>query len=138
MTQGRKPSPPPLVVIASPSRSNKQPDLNIKGPQLTTYLKRLSIGLFSERLNWANNLQNPIIRERFSLLSVNRGRGNLYPLARPNVCKGYQIKRLSLFVGLSLSVCLSLSIYIYVLYIYIHKYNIYMYIFTHIFTRIYM
>src|SRR6218665_3401040 len=74
--KGEKPSPPPLVVIAAPSRSNKQPDFNIKGPLLTTYMKRLSIGLFSERLNWANNLQNPIIRERFPLLSVNRGRGN--------------------------------------------------------------
>src|SRR6218665_413813 len=59
---------PPLRrwwLFAAPLRSNKQPDLNIRGPLLTTYLKRLSIGLFSERLNWANNLQNPIIRAAF-------------------------------------------------------------------------
>jgi len=53
-----------------------QTGLNIRGPVLITYLKRLSIGLFSERLNWATNLQNPVIRERFPGLSVNRGRGN--------------------------------------------------------------
>src|SRR6218665_2991457 len=49
---------PPLRrwwLFAVPSRSIKQPDLNIRGPLLTTYKKRLSIGLFGERLNWANN-----------------------------------------------------------------------------------
>src|SRR6218665_882769 len=58
------------------NNSFPQPGLNIRGLVLTIYLKCQSIGLFSERLNLATNLQNPVIRERFPLLSVNRGRGN--------------------------------------------------------------
>ena len=76
--QGRKPSATGgyLLHLREATNNFPQPGLNISGPVLTTYLKRQSIGLFSERLNWANNLQNPISRERFPLLSVNRGRGN--------------------------------------------------------------
>jgi len=74
-------NPPPLVVYLlhlreATNNSFPQPGLNIRGAVLTTYLKRQSIGLFSERLNWATNLQKPVIRERFLGLSVNRGRGN--------------------------------------------------------------
>ena len=68
--QGRKPSATGgylLHLREAANNSFPQPGLNIT---LTTYLKRQSIGLFSERLNWATNLQNPVIRERFPGLSV--------------------------------------------------------------------
>src|SRR6218665_1450433 len=77
--QGRKPSATGGYLRHLREATNNsfpRPCLNKRRPLLTTYLKRQSIGLFSERLNWAINLQNPVIRERFPGLSVNRGRGN--------------------------------------------------------------
>src|SRR6218665_890743 len=77
--QGRKPSATGGYLLHLREVTNNSfplPGLNIRGPVLTTYLKRKSIGLFSERLNWATNFQNPVIRERFPGLSINRGRGN--------------------------------------------------------------
>src|SRR6218665_2993827 len=74
--QGRKPSATGgylLHLREATNNSFPQPGRNIRGPVLTTYLKCQSIGLFSERLNWATNLQNPVIRERFPGLSVNTG-----------------------------------------------------------------
>jgi len=78
--QGRKPSATGggymLHLQETSNNSFPQPGLNIRRPVSTTYLKRQSNGLFSDRLNWATNLKNPVIRERFPGLSVNRGRGN--------------------------------------------------------------
>jgi len=79
MTKDSKPSATGgylLHLREATNNSFPQPGLNIRGPVLTTYMKRQSSELFSERLNWATNLQNPVIREMFPGLSVNRGRGN--------------------------------------------------------------
>src|SRR6218665_2525840 len=77
--QGHKPAGTGSYLLHLREATNNsfpQSGLNIRGPVLTTYLKRLSIGRRSERLNWATNLQNPVIKERFHGLSLNRGRGN--------------------------------------------------------------
>src|SRR6218665_2181348 len=114
--QARKPSATDgylLHLREATNNSFPQLGLNIRGKVLTMYLKRLSIGLFSERLSWATNLQNPVIRERFPGLSVNRGEVINTPWSDPCV------------KGIKQRDCLSLSVSLYIyLYIRISGYSL--------------